>query len=409
MTHWITALFLISRLLAPLAGSDAAVLAGLRTAQAAVEINDLGVVYQFGEQVTFQAEIHTTQPIDSVVIYITPAGQATVWQTADLSAGLRIEQSVDARQLNLRPFSSATYRYQVNLTSGESINSPEHSFRYEDNRFAWQSLDGSDFVVYWYGRDPSFGQAVLNIARQGLQRAQTILDLPAPQPLKIYVYASSRELQSALQLNNQPWVAGHASPDLHQLLISIPTGPEQKLELERQVPHELMHILQYQQVGDKYRQQPVWLLEGMASIAELYPNPEYNYVLTTSAANHDLLPISSLCASFPRESSGAYKAYAQAESFVRFLHQTYGSSGLLALMRQYDDGLGCEEGLAAAFGQGMPQLEYRWKQEMLGINAAGLALNNLSPYLAVMLVLAAPAVLSLLPALRRKPQPGVLP
>jgi hypothetical protein len=236
-----------------------------------------------------------------------------------------------------------------------------------------------------------------------LQHAQNILNAAPPAPLKIYVYSSSRDLQSALLLNNQPWIAGHATPDLGQVMISIPSGPEQKLELERQVSHEIMHILQYQQVGQDFRQQPVWLLEGMASIAELYPNPEYQYVLTTSANNHELLPFNTLCASFPRESSGAYLAYAQSESFVRFLYQTYGSSGLVTLMEQYQDGLGCEEGLSAAFGLGLGQMEYRWKQEMLGMNAAGLALRNLSPYLVLMGLLAAAALLALLPFAFKKP------
>lgn len=402
MIHWLAALLVVSRLILPFSVESSA-LSHQRSAQADVQIEDQGVTYQFGQQVNFQAQVITTAAVENVIIYITPTGRATVWQNALLSADNKINHAVDVRQLSLRPFSAATYRYQVNLADGQSVNSPEFSFVYEDNRFTWQELSNSDFVVFSYGRDPAFGQEVLNIASQGMQRARAILDVTPPTPIKIYVYNSSRDLQSALLLDNQPWVAGHATPDLGLVMLSIPSGPEQKLELERQVPHELMHILQYQQAGEDFRQQPVWLLEGMASIAELYPNPEYQHVLTTSANNQELLPFNTLCAGFPREAAGTYKAYAQSESFVRFLHRTYGSSGLVTLLEQYQDGLGCEEGPSAAFGMGLGQLEYRWKSDNLGMNAAALAMHNLSPYLILMILLAVPALMALLPFAFKKP------
>jgi hypothetical protein len=297
------------------------------------------------------------------------------------------------------------YRYQVNLKDGRSVTSDEFTFQYDDDRFEWQKLESSEFRVFWYGRDPAFGQDVLNVAQLGLKNARTILDVALPNTLNIYVYLNSRDLQSALQMQNQPWVAGHAAPDLDQIMISIPAGPEQKLELERQVPHELMHILQYQLVGEEFTKQPIWLLEGMASIAELYPNPEYQYVLT-EAARQELLSFRDLCSSFPREASTAYLAYAQSESFTRYLYQKVGSSGLLALMNKYQDGLGCEEGMAAALDSGLGQMEYSWKQEVLGINTAGLALRNLAPYLVVLVLLVVPALLTLLPPVFKKSAQG---
>jgi hypothetical protein len=398
--NWLVSIFIFSRLLLPVQ-SLAAFNALPPLQQVGVTIDDRGAQYVFGQQVTFQALITSGRPIQSVVIFVTPAGQSTIWHTALLSDQNTINEVIPVSQLALRPFAQVTYRYQVNLANGNSFSSNEFSFQYDDNRFSWQKVESPEFQVSWYGRDPAFGQQVLNIAEAGLRNARSILDVPPPARLKIYVYLSSRDLQSALNLENQPWVAGHASPDLDQVMISIPSGPEQKLELERQVPHEIMHILQYRVMGEDFTQQPVWLLEGMASIAELYPNPEYQYVLTT-AAKQELLSFNTLCSSFPREASGAYLAYAQSESFTRYLHQKFGSSGLLNLITQYQDGQGCEEGMATALGLGLGQMEYRWKQEALGINAAGLVLRNLAPYLLVLLLLVVPALLALLPPVFKK-------
>jgi len=181
------------------------------------------------------------------------------------------------------------------------------------------------------------------------------------------------------------------------VLISVPSGPERKLELERQIPHEIMHILQYQVIKNSVEQQPVWLIEGMASLAELYPNPEYSQVLESSAARQQLISFESLCVSLPRETAGAFQAYAQSDSFVRYLQRKYGASGLRALMDAYQNGMGCSEGVEAALGEPLSQVEKQWQQEVLGINQTDLVMGNLSPYLVLGLLLIVPAAAALFP------------
>ena len=102
--------------------------------------------------------------------------------------------------------------------------------------------------------------------------------------------------------------------------------------MERQIPHEIMHILEYQITGTSYNQIPVWLLEGLASSAELYPNPDYQQVLEKAVDEDSLLPMSVLCQDFPRDLSGALLAYAQSNSFVRFLNQNFGTRDTLSLV-----------------------------------------------------------------------------
>jgi hypothetical protein len=304
---------------------------------------------------------------------------------------------VDTRRLTLSPFSRIHYRFEATLEDGSNISSASFSFEYDDQRFEWQTVESGVIQVHWYGEDAALGQEILNIAQDALQSAQGLLNAPPPEPLRIYAYTSSQDLQSALQLAGQSWAAGHAAPELGMILISVPTGPERKLELERQLPHEIMHLLQYQVMGNQFVQQPVWLIEGMASLAELYPNPEYRRVLEATAASDELLPMETLCAAFPREAGAAFLAYAQSESFTRFLQEKYGTPGLRGLVEQYANGLGCEEAVSAAYGTSLGQLEYRWKQESLGINSGGLAVRNLSPYLLVSLLVLVPAAAAFWP------------
>lgn len=395
--HWLAVLLLIAQLIFTAAPFP--------LAQSSPTITDLGAKPDFGESVTFRVRVEPVSDVQELLVFITPQGQPTVWQKFDLEKATSQGQlilDVDARQLSLYPFSKVTYRYEATLKNGSKVKSDNESFQYNDTRFEWQTLESGIFEIYWYGNDSTIGQMIADIAKEGLEASQAILSVTPPAPLRIYAYTSSRDLQSALQMTSQPWVAGHTTPELSMVLISVPTGPEKKLELQRQVPHEIMHILQYQVMGGNFSRQPVWLLEGMASLVEIYPNPEYRTVLESSAQANSLIPFSSLCSTFPRDASGAFQAYAQSESFARFLYANYGSSGLRDLIDQYENGLGCEEGFAAAVGVPLNQAEYRWRQEELGINVGGLVLSNLSPYLLVGLLILVPASLAFLPLRAKK-------
>ncbi len=70
-------------------------------------------------------------------------------------------------------------------------------------------------------------------------------------------------------------------------------------------------------------------------------------------------------------------------------------------MSQYKDGLGCEQGVQAAYGFTLDQLEYRWRLEALRENGLAYALHNLSPYLVILLILLLPPLVSIVLTRRR--------
>jgi hypothetical protein len=351
-----------------------------------IEISQAVAFYEYGEKVIFQAQIEPVENVQHVFLFIQSAGQSTRIEAITLDQNGGAIYEYDARQFPLRPFARTDFWFRIILTDESEFTSQKFSFDYIDNRFEWQTLQDDRFIINWYAGDIEFGQEILDVAEISLQTANKYLPVESVFPINIYVYASAGDLQKGLQLINQAWIAGHASPDLGVILISIPNGIQQRIELERQLPHELVHLMQYQLVQESYHSMPVWLLEGMASLAELYPNPEYERVLQKAIDNQALLPIETLCSAFPREASGAFLSYAQSASFVRFLHQKYGTSGLKSLMLYYQDGLGCSEGAQAALGSSLQQLESRWQMEALGINLQFLAWQNLAPYFLILLL-----------------------
>lgn len=372
-------------------------------AHAEVLWEDVSAEYTFGGQISFTAKLNSDTPLEQMLVFLQVEGEPT---TRSGSAVMSSEnEAIFVYDLSLQPiraFSTVTYWFEAVSTSGENTNSPKQAFFYDDNRFNWQQREEAPFRVHWYEGDPAFAQSMLDVARLGLQRVQSIIPVPAPELVDIYAYASASEMQATLLLSRQNWVAGHADPDLGVMVVSLPAGPEQRLEMERQIPHELMHILLYRHMGSAYANLPAWFSEGLASITELYPNPDYDQLLNLYYEKGSLFNTSELCRTFPNDASGALLAYAQATSFTRFLHQQYGASGLQSMIAQYQDGVECNRGVENALEVPLTKIEANWRQAKFGENSVETAAVNLAPWLILLAAVLAVPLGLVIGGLRRK-------
>jgi len=375
----------------------------LAHAQASVSFENVVAGHDFGSQVTFKAHIVTTPAIQETLLYFQPEGDANIRvQSLQPDAEGAVAYQYDIQQGILRPFVRIFFWFQVTLANNEQVTSPKYYIDYTDNRIEWNIRESGSVRVHWYDGDASFGEEALNAAYNGLQKFESLLPVNLAEPIDIYIYVSSADVQNVLNLGGMTWVAGHASPDLGVVLVSIMPGPEQGIEMERQIPHELAHVLTYQLIGDGYFRLPTWLREGIASSVEIYPNPDYANTMSIAGQSDALIPLSSLCTAFPLDASGAFLAYAEADSFIRYLHRTYGTSGLQALLEAYSDGLDCENGATRAFGLSLSSLDSQWRRAELGETKASFPFEKMIPYIIILaFILLIPAWQVNLP--RRKP------
>jgi hypothetical protein len=349
------------------------------------------VEYTFGDKITVSVELSDPGVVESVQAIIRSDDTPDTWQSRLVKPeSSLVSLEFNPKEMGLRTFSKLITWIETTYHDGQTASSPEVEFYYEDNRFEWKTRLQEPFEVFWYDGDSAFGLSLLDVAQLGLTQIQTLLPVPSPQNLRLYAYADAVEMRATLQNSARNWVGAHTDPDLGVMVLSLPPGPEQRLEMERQIPHELMHILLYQKVGPAYINIPAWLNEGLSSVAELYPNPDYQILLESAYEKGTLLPISSLCNALPRDAAGAYLAYAESASFTRYLHEQYGSLLIDQLVRQYANGLDCERGIEVALGSSLSQLERDWRRETLGEDPWQTALTNLAPWL---LLLAAILVL----------------
>jgi hypothetical protein len=133
------------------------------------------------------------------------------------------------------------------------------------------------------------------------------------------------------------------------------------IALERDLPHELTHLLLYDRMNEGYNNLPAWLGEGLATLQEQQPNPAYRFELDTAHSSNALLSIESLCATFPMTESDALLAYAQSTSFTQYLLDIYGTGGIHRLLDAYQEGASCKGGVQRVYQRSLEQLENEWK------------------------------------------------
>jgi hypothetical protein len=365
-----------------------------RTQADPIQVVNARVQYQFGQEIRFGATLLSGDPVRQAYLLFQPEGGETQVGQMLLSPDGQVTYRFNAQQQSIRPFSRIYYWFRITTPSDKEYTSPSFWFDYADNRFQWQSLSDPSFRVHWYKGSIDFGQMAQNIAQTSLEGVRKWMPLSNTAPFDIYIYASNADLQSALEIGGLSWVGGHASPDLGVVMVSEEPGPQQAINLERQIPHELTHILMYRSNPIGYAKLPTWLIEGLASLAELYPNSDYQRALDTAKVDQSLLPLDTLCGAFPQETTPAITAYAESASFTRYIEDRFGIPGLQTLMAQYQSGISCTEAVRIAFGIPFTQLETEWQQEALGMPVTTAAVSQqFIPYLLLMgIVLVMPVI-----------------
>jgi hypothetical protein len=356
--------------------------------QPGLEVNNLGISYEFGSYITFQAQISLSSlPSEAYLLFRADGEDITRVIPIRFDSQGNTSQRYEMSEGMVRPFSTVRFHYRVKLQTGEELVSEDFFFQYEDNRFSWQVLPGDVVTIHWYDGDLAFGQAAFDAARRGIQKTKQLLLVNQSLPIDLYIYSSSADQARALEIGGLQSAGGHASPDLRLGFVSIAPGMDQGLEMDQKIPHELAHILTYDLMGERYSLLPVWLSEGLATQVELAANPDYPLALSAASEQGALLPINDLCESFPPERGRLFLAYAEAGSFTRFVVDKFGQTGLLALISAYGDGQNCAQGMQRALGQPLDKLENEWRTSVLGENAGATVFKKMFPYLAILLVL----------------------
>jgi hypothetical protein len=319
--------------------------------------------YAFGQSATFTLQLIPDPETADATLFIDINGK-DLRGYEGVVEGSAIEYRRDLAASPFPPFAEITYWWQLDSPHTPLRETEPLTFRYVDNRYAWQSLSRDRLTVHWISGGIETMASALDVGSQALAELHHAIRPTKSDDLHIYIYPSHSELRSAMQLAGHTWAGGITYPELNVILIAIPATDEAVVKMRRAIPHELTHQMLYHRMGAQgYQNLPAWLNEGLATNFEQSPNATYALALEESQV---FFPLDSLCAPFPDDKNKVRLAYAQSQSVVSYLREVYGWSTLRDLLDVYADGVGCETGVIRILNLDLEQLDRRWSQWLKG-------------------------------------------
>ncbi len=347
----------------------------------------------YGEQLVFSVRASGELVLSEAELFVTVMGRDALVTSTSVTPGttITVTETLSVEELQLPPVATLEYQWRFEDSAGQQYQGEIFSLRYEDDRVPWQWTPTSEngITVYTNGADRTVAQAALAISDEAVLQAERTLGRSVNRGIVVYVYPELAALANSLrthQLRVRDWVAAYAIPDQNTVLVSAESGPELLVTLQRDLPHEIMHLAVFGAANGRANNVPAWFNEGLALNSSPEPDATLAQILYEGAENRTLPSIEMLCIpSFEGFTAhDAALAYAKSASLVQYISDRYGASQIGALMTGYGDGLSCGGAVERALGISLADMESQWLAH-IG-NAAADAPRSTSPSLAPWLI-----------------------
>ncbi len=343
-------------------------------------LEDVAYEYEFGKTLIITATISQPDNIKNLTVSLEPENLQARQILAEIENNTQIKATYDLQTNSIDPFSRVYFWFNAELQNGSIISSPSFWFDYIDNRLEWKSNTSKLFQIFWVNGDSKYGQNIQLVAKNGLEQATMLLPLAPSIPIEIYIYPDIASLNSIFSTDSELWVNGRALLKANRIIVVDEPPLEDITDLERSIPHEIMHLLQFQVLGANYAYAPTWLLEGLASQAELYANSDRERILAKAIKTSSLTPLNTLCLSISPDPEQANIDYAHSASLVHYIQNTYGNQIFLTLLEGASSGKDCNSLVNASLGISLQRLEDEWLASVSD-NPPTTTLRQLTPYL----------------------------
>jgi peptidase MA superfamily protein len=250
--------------------------------------------------------------------------------------------------------------FRVTFDDGRVVDSPPTTIRYEDTRFAWNTLEGDIVRVHWYAGGDAFGRRALRIGEQAIREASDLLGVTETDPIDYFVYADTSSFYDMLGPAIRENVGGIALPEIRTLFANIAPSDVHAAWVGIVVPHELTHLVFGTATKNPYHEPPHWMNEGLAVyLSEGYAASARANVERTARAG-EIMPLRALVGQFPTTAQRFGLAYDESVSAIDYLIRTHGQEALVKLIRSYADGVSDDAAFSGALGVDVAGFEAGW-------------------------------------------------
>ena len=262
----------------------------------------------------------------------------------------------------LPPGADIQYWWKIKDGSNRYLETIPKAVKFDDARYSWNELTEGEVSLFWHKGNRAFACELMDTAQQTLSKLSRDTGAYLERPVKIYIYASQKELLGALMFP-QEWTGGIAFTQFGTVAIPIdPAAGSATLNWgKRMIAHELTHLVTYQMTFNPYNDIPLWLNEGLSVHSEGELDAYRQSLLNKAAAEGKLISVRSLSGSFPTDTEQALLAYAESYSLVNFLIINYGSDRMLQLLATFKRGSTYNRALEKTYGFDMEGLDSLWR------------------------------------------------
>jgi hypothetical protein len=333
-------------------------------AQGEPVIGKSGATVQFPASITFKLEVRGTANITDIRLHYRLEHDHFARVVAEIKPDFTPAPSVsaswlwDMRQSGGLPTGAVVdYWWTVKDSAGRSATSATLKVSFDDGNYQWQQISQGKLTLYWYGVSRNTINTLMTAAQQGLSDLENKTGATLSQPVRIYVYASTSDMQGAMIFPAE-WTGAATYTDLSTIMFGYDSGD---LSWDKTtLVHELAHMVTYQLTRNPYNTMPTWLSEGFSTYAEGELDLYYRSTLATALNYGDTLSVRSLSSPFSAVSSLAYLSYAESYSLVDYLITTFGQARLLAYLASFQQGRDYDEALLDGYGLDMDGLYRQW-------------------------------------------------
>ncbi len=356
-------LALAAALLAPLAGPA--------RAQSAIQVSDNTGVITLPVDLTFSLSASSSANITSVTLEYGTNAQSCANSVARQKADFTPGKNVDATWVwdfktnggALPPGAEVWWLWEIKTDDGGVLRTDKQSLTVEDNRLTWHTVSNTQVKVVWSDGGSSFGNSMLKIATDAVNRLADSAGIRPPGQVRLTVFPSQDALRAAA-LFLPEWTGGVAFPEYATTMEEIPVGSDTQWQSDV-IRHELAHLVTGQLTFNCLGAgMPTWLNEGI-SVYNEGPDSSMDFnSVTTALKNGSLMPLHTLAAGFSADTNEALLSYAYAGTIVRFMVDTYGAAKLAALLGQIQSGKLINPALQAVYSLDTDGLDETWRASL---------------------------------------------
>jgi len=336
---------------------------GPSLAQEGVTVRSQEVSNEFPDGIVFKVDFQSEEPVKEVRFRyaIAPDG-SRAYGVPDCSGVTDVQCTFDLEsnaQNFLIPGVEITYYWQVKDHAGQTTETEQGRYMYEDDRFDWQNLSEGGLTVWFYDASEDDVRELLTAGRETLERMGALLGTTLDHPVKVFVYDSAQDMEPVV-------LARQTSPDegsitLGEVVVSDTAVVARDFSPLDILRHELTHIVMRSAVSGPFGALPAWLEEGVAVYGQSQPMPDMEAALQSAIENNRPFTVRSLSSASAGDGGNVSLFYGQSYSVVRYLIDEHGEEKFRALLAAFREGSQTDDALTQVYGFDQDGLENAWR------------------------------------------------